>query len=65
MERAPGDPVVGDAFRAVLSLTAPVAALFAPRIALAVMRPPLPTAPEPSLTREAAGPPADSGGRSV
>ncbi|MFV0131299.1 FAD-dependent oxidoreductase [Streptomyces sp. HMX112] len=36
-ERAPGDPLVGAAFRAVLSLTAPASALFAPAIVRAVL----------------------------
>ncbi|GHF36077.1 hypothetical protein GCM10010218_16940 [Streptomyces mashuensis] len=35
--RATGDPVVGRAFRDVLSLTAPTASLFAPRVAAAVL----------------------------
>ncbi|MEO3749614.1 FAD-dependent monooxygenase [Streptomyces sp. B6B3] len=35
--RAPGDPVVGDAFRAVLGLTAPLSALFAPAVARAAL----------------------------
>ncbi|MFJ8635568.1 NAD(P)/FAD-dependent oxidoreductase [Streptomyces sp. NPDC093568] len=52
-ERAPGDPVVGRAFRAVLVLAAPVSALFAPPVARAVLfRPPAPTPTEPPETRE-------------
>ncbi|NUS76818.1 MAG: FAD-binding protein [Streptomyces sp.] len=46
-ERSPGDPVVGDAFRAVLHLAAPVTALFAPPVARAVLfQPPAPTPTE-------------------
>ncbi|PWI14840.1 monooxygenase [Streptomyces sp. Act143] len=55
-ERAPGDAVVGDAFRAVLQLAAPVTALFAPSVARAVLfRPPAATPAEPPETPEAAG----------
>lgn len=52
-ERTPGDPVVGRAFRSVLSLKAPVSALFAPEVARAVLfGPPAPTPAEPPMTRE-------------
>lgn len=45
---APGDPVVGRAFRAVLTLSAPVTALFAPPVARAVLfRPPAESPAEP------------------
>jgi 2-polyprenyl-6-methoxyphenol hydroxylase-like FAD-dependent oxidoreductase len=55
-ERAPGDPVVGQAFRAVLTLSAPVTALFAPPVARAVLfRPPAPTPTEPPTAPEASG----------
>ncbi|MCM1976349.1 MULTISPECIES: NAD(P)/FAD-dependent oxidoreductase [Streptomyces] len=48
MERTAGDPVVGAAFRSVLSLSSPVSALFAPRVARAVLfGRPLPTPTEP------------------
>ncbi|MGC9539047.1 FAD-dependent oxidoreductase [Streptomyces sp. UG1] len=51
----PGDPVVGRAFRAVLTLSAPVTALFAPPVARAVLfRPAAPTPTEPPATREEA-----------
>lgn len=43
--RSAADPVVGAAFRGVLSLTAPVATLFAPRIVRAVLLAPEPPAP--------------------
>lgn len=47
-ERSPGDPVVGRAFRAVLTLSAPVSALFAPPVARAVLfGPPGPTPTRP------------------
>ncbi|WP_461030096.1 NAD(P)/FAD-dependent oxidoreductase, partial [Streptomyces sparsus] len=36
-QRAPGDPVVGAAFRSALALTTPLSALFAPRVARAVL----------------------------
>ncbi|MFF1476458.1 FAD-dependent oxidoreductase [Streptomyces sp. NPDC058301] len=50
---APGDPVVGEVFRDVLYLSAPVSALFAPRIAKAVLFGPVrPTPQEPPLHRE-------------
>ncbi|MFB9466435.1 NAD(P)/FAD-dependent oxidoreductase [Streptomyces cinereospinus] len=52
-ERAPGDPVVGRAFRSVLTLGAPVSALFAPRVARAVLfGPPAPTPVEPPAAPE-------------
>ncbi|WP_411158608.1 FAD-dependent oxidoreductase [Streptomyces sp. TRM68416] len=52
-ERAPGDPVVGRAFRAVLTLAEPVSALFAPPVARAVLfRPPLPSPTEPPTAPE-------------
>ncbi len=52
-ERAPGDPVVGRAFRSVLTLSAPVTALFAPPVARAVLFGPPATAPaEPPATPE-------------
>ncbi|MFE5813804.1 FAD-dependent oxidoreductase [Streptomyces sp. NPDC056479] len=52
-ECAPGDPVVGRAFRAVLVLAAPVSALFAPPVARAVLfRQPAPSPTEPPETRE-------------
>ncbi|MEU8349575.1 MULTISPECIES: NAD(P)/FAD-dependent oxidoreductase [unclassified Streptomyces] len=52
---APGNPVVGAAFRAVLGLTAPVGALFAPRVLRAVLFGSVPAAPtEPPLGRERA-----------
>ncbi|MFD2686408.1 FAD-dependent oxidoreductase [Streptomyces phyllanthi] len=55
-QRTPGDPVVGDAFRSVLSLRAPVTALFAPRVARAVLfGPAAPTPTEPPMTREEPG----------
>ncbi|WAZ27237.1 monooxygenase [Streptomyces cinnabarinus] len=52
-QRAPGDPVVGRAFRAVLTLSEPVAALFAPPVARAVLfGPPAPTPAEPPTEPE-------------
>ncbi|WP_053851962.1 NAD(P)/FAD-dependent oxidoreductase [Streptomyces sp. NRRL B-24085] len=58
-ERAPGDPVVGRAFRAVLTLSEPVTALFAPPVARAVLfGPPAPTPTEPPATPEKPGSPA-------
>lgn len=51
-ERYMGDPVVGRAFRSVLTLSAPVTALFAPSVARAVLAPPAPTPTEPPETRE-------------
>ncbi|MEU2715332.1 FAD-dependent monooxygenase [Streptomyces sp. NPDC007205] len=56
LERYPGDPVVGPAFRSVLTLRAPVTALFAPAVARAVLlRPPAPTPTEPPTTPEEPG----------
>lgn len=53
-ERSPGDAVVGDAFRAVLHLSAPVTALFAPAVARAVLfGAPAPTPTEPPGRPEA------------
>lgn len=55
-ERSPGDPVVGRAFRSVLTLSAPVTALFAPPVVRAVLfGPPGPTPSEPPATPEATG----------
>ncbi|MFI0776338.1 FAD-dependent oxidoreductase [Streptomyces sp. NPDC021212] len=52
-ERSPGDPVVGRVFRSVLTLSAPITALFAPPVARAVLfRPPAPTPAEPPATPE-------------
>ncbi|ELS58898.1 putative FAD dependent oxidoreductase [Streptomyces viridochromogenes Tue57] len=52
----PGDPVVGRAFRAVLSLSEPVTALFAPPVARAALfRPPAPTPTEPPTSPEDSG----------
>lgn len=54
-ECAPGDPVVGRAFRSVLSLSEPVTALFAPPVARAVLfRPPATTPAEPPAALEEA-----------
>jgi 2-polyprenyl-6-methoxyphenol hydroxylase-like FAD-dependent oxidoreductase len=51
-ERSPGDPVVGRAFRSVLTLTAPVTTLFAPTVARAVLiGRPAPTPAEPPTAR--------------
>ncbi|MER6025713.1 FAD-dependent monooxygenase [Streptomyces sp. NPDC001851] len=56
MERYPGDPVVGPAFRSVLTLCAPVTALFAPAVVRAVLlRPPAPTPTEPPTAPEEPG----------
>ncbi|GGT25144.1 hypothetical protein GCM10010271_30820 [Streptomyces kurssanovii] len=53
--RYPGDPVVGQAFRSVLTLTTPLSALFAPKVLRAVLLGPPPRTPaEPPMTREAA-----------
>ncbi|MEV3988669.1 FAD-dependent monooxygenase [Streptomyces sp. NPDC049837] len=53
-ERAPGDPVVGAAFRSALSLAEPLSALFAPPVLRAVLFGPVRPAPtEPPLRREA------------
>jgi 2-polyprenyl-6-methoxyphenol hydroxylase-like FAD-dependent oxidoreductase len=55
-ERSPGDPVVGRAFRSVLTLSAPVTALFAPPVARAVLfDPPAPAPTEPPETPEDTG----------
>lgn len=55
-ERAPGDPVVGGAFRAVLTLAQPVSALFAPPVARAVLfARPAPTPTEPPAAPEGPG----------
>ncbi|WP_020137230.1 NAD(P)/FAD-dependent oxidoreductase [Streptomyces sp. 351MFTsu5.1] len=55
-ERAPGDPLVGSAFRAVLTLSAPVGALFAPPVARAVLFGPVPPTPaEPPTAPEEPG----------
>ncbi|MEV5440662.1 FAD-dependent monooxygenase [Streptomyces sp. NPDC052682] len=55
-ERYPSDPVVGRAFRSVLTLSAPVSALFAPPVARAVLlRPPAPTPTEPPSAPERPG----------
>ncbi|MGW0468657.1 FAD-dependent oxidoreductase [Streptomyces sp. NPDC003027] len=52
-QRYGGDPVVGAAFRSVLTLTAPMTALFAPAVARAVLFGPIPwTPPEPPMRRE-------------
>lgn len=52
-QRYPGDPVVGPAFRSVLTLTSPLTALFAPKVARAVLFGPVPRTPaEPPMTRE-------------
>ncbi|MFE5911562.1 NAD(P)/FAD-dependent oxidoreductase [Streptomyces wedmorensis] len=51
-ERAAGDPVVGAPFRAALTLTAPLTALFAPSVARAVLFGPVHGTPaEPPLSR--------------
>ncbi|MEO3974718.1 FAD-dependent monooxygenase [Streptomyces sp. CAU 1734] len=51
--RYPGDPVVGRAFRSVLTLSAPITALFAPSVARAVLFGPPPMTPaEPPAARE-------------
>lgn len=53
-ERYPNDPVVGRAFRAVLTLSAPVTALFTPPVARAVLfDAPRPALTEPPVTPEA------------
>ncbi|WP_338900250.1 monooxygenase [Streptomyces sp. TG1A-60] len=52
-ERTPGDPVVGRAFRSVVSLKEPLGALFAPPVARAVLFGPARETPaEPPMTRE-------------
>ncbi|MGW6744341.1 FAD-dependent monooxygenase [Streptomyces sp. NPDC055025] len=53
VERAPGDPVVGEAFRAATSLMAPVSVLFAPRVVRAALFGPVRPAPsEPPPWKE-------------
>lgn len=53
-QRYGGDPVVGAAFRSVLTLSAPMTALFAPAVARQVLFGPVPETPaEPPLRREA------------
>ncbi|WP_132837373.1 FAD-dependent monooxygenase [Streptomyces sp. BK205] len=55
-ERAPGNPVVGAAFRAVLTLSAPVGALFTPPVAQAVLFGQVPPTPaEPPTAPEEPG----------
>ncbi|MFE7128532.1 FAD-dependent oxidoreductase [Streptomyces sp. NPDC057617] len=55
VQRAPGDPVVGAAFRSATSLVSPVSVLFAPRIVRAVLfGPVLPAPTEPPLRKETA-----------
>jgi 2-polyprenyl-6-methoxyphenol hydroxylase-like FAD-dependent oxidoreductase len=52
-QRYAGDPVVGAAFRSVLTLTSPMASLFAPAVARAVLFGPVPETPaEPPMRRE-------------
>ncbi|MFB7513515.1 NAD(P)/FAD-dependent oxidoreductase [Streptomyces sp. NPDC056144] len=52
--RAAGDPAVGEVFRAVLHLTAPMTALFAPSVARSVLFGPVPESPAaPPLRRDA------------
>lgn len=52
-QRYHGDPVVGRAFRSVLTLTAPVGALFAPEVARAVLFGPVrPTPDGPPMSSE-------------
>ncbi|MFK4225784.1 FAD-dependent oxidoreductase [Streptomyces sp. NPDC019890] len=54
-QRYPGDPVVGPVFRSVLTLTSPLTALFAPKVARAVLFGPVPETPAgPPMTRESA-----------
>ncbi len=56
LERYPGDPVVGTAFRSVLGLCALVTSLFAPSVARAVLLwPPMPTPAEPPTSPEKPG----------
>ncbi|MGW2205386.1 FAD-dependent oxidoreductase [Streptomyces sp. NPDC001774] len=51
-QRYGGDPVVGAAFRSVLTLTAPMTSLFAPPVARAVLFGPVPRTPaEPPMRR--------------
>ncbi|GGZ01057.1 FAD-dependent oxidoreductase [Streptomyces poonensis] len=55
-ERVSGNPVVGAAFRSVVSLVSPATVLFAPRVARAVLfGPPAPAPAGPPLTRDARG----------
>ncbi|QXE38399.1 hypothetical protein KQY30_33345 [Streptomyces sp. GMY02] len=55
VRRAPGDPVVGAAFRSATSLVSPVSVLFAPRVVRAVLfGPVLPAPTEPPLRKESA-----------
>ncbi|MDQ8703567.1 monooxygenase [Streptomyces sp. LHD-70] len=57
LERYATDPVVGDAFRSVLTLTAPLTSLFAPRVAGRVLFGAVGAAPvEPPREREGAAP---------
>ncbi|MFD5898476.1 MULTISPECIES: NAD(P)/FAD-dependent oxidoreductase [unclassified Streptomyces] len=59
--RAGGNPVVGAAFRAVLHLSAPMNALFAPSVVRAVLFEPVPHTPaEPPMWRESDGPLPDT-----
>ncbi|MFF3315898.1 FAD-dependent oxidoreductase [Streptomyces sp. NPDC003035] len=52
-QRYAGDPVVGAAFRSVLTLTSPMTSLFAPAVARAVLFGPVPETPaEPPMRRE-------------
>ncbi|MBT2441961.1 FAD-dependent monooxygenase [Streptomyces sp. ISL-36] len=53
-QRYAGDPLIGAAFRSVLTLSAPMTALFAPAVARAVLFGPVPETPaEPPMRREA------------
>ncbi|MET9112345.1 FAD-dependent oxidoreductase, partial [Streptomyces zhihengii] len=53
-QRYPGDPVIGPAFRSVLTLTSPVSALFAPQVVRAALFGPVAETPSgPPLEREA------------
>jgi hypothetical protein len=55
-ERYPGDPVVGNAFRSVITLSAPITTLFAPPVARSVLfSPPAPTSTEPPTAPEKPG----------
>ncbi|MER6708311.1 FAD-dependent monooxygenase [Streptomyces fumanus] len=50
-DRYPGDPVIGPAFRSVLTLTAPLTSVFAPKVVRAVLFGPAPRTPaEPPMT---------------
>ena len=55
LERYMSDPVVGDAFRSVLTLTTPITALFAPEVVRAVLGPVHDAPTEPPMRREAPG----------